>query len=848
MAGTKLMHAVAPETHGRSTLTAESARALLLDPGAREIFGRPARIASLALRAPVAMLGVVQAERLVLVSHVGVPQPWSVTRQLPLDATFCRYVAETKTVFTVEDAARHPLGFSVARLEKFPRTSYCGAPVIVDGRTVAVLSVSDSEPRRWTPDEVTLIRDLATGVQRELELLASRFEWRGAAPIAPVEAAPDGLITVDAQWRFAFMNEHAQALLGRAEVDVLGRRFWHVYPGLVGTSFHRECLRVTAARVPIELEIHCRSIDRWLEIRGYPTADGGAALHLRDVSARREALEELRARESRYRRLFEEARTSFFVMDRDSTLLEVNESFESLLGRKRDELYRTRLMDLAVDPDAFDHLLLELREHEAVKDHELVLRHADGTELTCLLSCGSQVVDGDTVYTGSLRDITKDKEAQEELVRSALHDPLTGLPNRVVFMDRLERLLKHSQRRVGFGFAVLFLDLDNFKHVNDALGHMAGDEMLVTVARRLEACVRQGDTVARIGGDEFGILLDTIQDAAAVTFIVDRIRESLSHSFQPEVPIEGTSASIGIAISVSGYERAEDLLRDADSAMYRAKASGRNGYVIFDSDMHQRALAQRQLEDDLRASMERNQLAIQYHPVIDLERGTVAGFEALVRWQHPDRGVLLPPDFLPLAEQTGLTVEIGWWVLREACRQMRTWQLGHPDAAADLTVSINLSTRQFVHPALLGEIDRVLAETGLDAHSLRLDLTEAVVMQNPQLTTRLLAELRERGIRICVDDFGTGYTSLRELRQFPISCLKIDRSFVHALGTGEESAEVVHTIVALGRSMDIDAVAEGVETTAQLDQLRRLGARYAQGYLFSMPLDPGAAAELIAER
>src|SRR5690606_32172595 len=232
---------------------------------------------------------------------------------------------------------------------------------------------------------------------------------------------------------------------------VLGRRFWHVYPGLVGTSFHRECLRVTAARVPIELEIHCRSIDRWLEIRGYPTADGGAALHLRDVSARREALEELRARESRYRRLFEEARTSFFVMDRDSTLLEVNESFESLLGRKRDELYRTRLMGLAVDPDAFDHLLLELREHEAVKDHELVLRHADGTELTCLLSCGSQVVDGDTVYTGSLRDITKDKEAQEELVRSALHDPLTGLPNRVVFMDRLERLLKHSQRRVGFG-------------------------------------------------------------------------------------------------------------------------------------------------------------------------------------------------------------------------------------------------------------------------------------------------------------------------------------------------------------------------------------------------------------
>ncbi|HEX2165825.1 MAG TPA: EAL domain-containing protein [Longimicrobiales bacterium] len=838
------MPEVQQRTHGRSILTAESARALLLDPGAREIFGRPARLASLALRAPIAMVGVVHSERLVLVGQVGVPEPWSSTRQIPLGATFCRYVADTKAVFSVEDAARHPLGFSVARLDNFNRVSYCGAPIVVEGRVVAVLSVCDVQPRRWSQDELTLVRDLAIAVQRDLELLGSRFEWRAAAPIAPVGAVPDGMITVDAEWRFAFMNEHAQELLGRAEGDLLGRRFWHVYPGLVGTAFHRECLRVTADRAPIEQEIHCRSIERWLEVRGYPTADGGAALHLRDVSARRAAQEELRGRESRYRRMFEESHTALFLMDRDGTLLEVNQLFETLLGRPRDELYRMRMADVACDPDAFDRVLLDLREHEAVNDVELTLGHPDGREMVCVMNCGSQIVDGDTIYSGSLRDVTKAKEAQDELVRSALHDALTGLPNRVVFMDRLERLLTHSQRRVGYGFAVLFLDLDNFKQINDSLGHMAGDELLVTAARRLESCVRQGDTVARIGGDEFAVLLDMIQDAAAVTFIVDRIRESLALPFHPEVQVDGMSASIGIAISVSGYERAEDLLRDADSAMYRAKGSGRDDYVIFDSDMHERALAQRQLEDDLRTAMDRNEFELLYHPIVELERGGINGLEALVRWNHPSRGVLLPQEFMPLAEQTGLIVEIGWWVLGEACRQLRTWQLEHPTSTQLLTISVNVSAKQFLHAALLDRVDEALRESGLSPNLLRLDVTEDVVMQNPQVSARLLEELRLRGIQICIDDFGTGYTSLRELRQFPISCLKIDRSFVHTLGTESESTEIVQTIIAVGRSMAIDAVAEGVETTDQLDQLRRLGTRFAQGYLFSMPMDAKATAGL----
>jgi diguanylate cyclase (GGDEF)-like protein len=411
----------------------------------------------------------------------------------------------------------------------------------------------------------------------------------------------------------------------------------------------------------------------------------------------------------------------------------------------------------------------------------------------------------------------------------------------------LERVLQHSRRRPEHSFAVLFLDLDNFKGINDTLGHMAGDQLLITVADRLGQCVRQQDTVARMGGDEFAILVDMIHDVGGATLVVDRIREALAEPFATDGRAAGCTASIGIAIALNNYERAEDLLRDADTAMYRAKASGRNGYVIFDGDMHARFLAQRQLEEDLREAVERDQLAVHYQPMVQLDTGNVTGMEALVRWTHPERGILLPADFIPLAEQTGLIVEMGWWVLREACRQLRSWHDEYPDTAVRLTMSVNLSARQFVHPDLVTKLDEILAETGLDPACLRLDLTEAVVMQNADTAAGLLRELRQRGIQICIDDFGTGFSSLRQLSEFPISTLKIDRSFVGRLGSDGEGHEIVQSIIALGRSMAIDAVAEGVETPEQLAQLRQLGTRFAQGFLFSLPLDRAAAAALLQE-
>jgi diguanylate cyclase (GGDEF)-like protein/PAS domain S-box-containing protein len=841
------------EDRGRSATTADTARPVVLDPGARELFDRLARLAGLALRAPVAMVGFPEGEHLTLVGSVGVPQPWLDAGHLPLDATFCKYVLQTGDAFVVEDAARHALAFSVPRLDNFRRVAYCGVPIHVHGRVLAVLSVGDREPRRWAQAEITVLRDLALSAERDLEAGRSRAaamsSTEGAMPVEPAIASdvvPDALVTVDADWQITFVNNRAQELLGEASGVRVGRVFWDVYPGLVGTRVHRESQRVLTERVSVEVEDYCESLDRWLEVRAYPSAEGGAALLLRDVSARRSAQDELRGRESRYRRLFEESRTPLFVMTADTRITEVNRACEDLLGLEREALSRTTLRELAADAAAFERVIGHLVEDGAVSEEEVTLRRGADT-IVCLLSAGQQESDGGVVYHGGLRDVTEERRTQEELVRTAMHDPLTGLPNRVVLMDRLDQLLKHAKRHPDHRFAVLFIDLDDFKTVNDTHGHQIGDHMLVSVARRLEGCVRDEDTVGRLSGDEFAILLDAVQDPASVTFVVDRIRESLSEPFTAggrQVPM---TVSIGIAMNGNRYDTAADLLRDADAAMYRAKAAGRNGYVIFDSDMHERALAQRQLEEDLRAAVARQELAVHYHPVVELDRGSVTGLEALIRWTHPERGILLPAEFMPLAEQTGLIVEIGWWVLGEACRQLRSWQLEYPDAAFRLTMSVNLSAKQFVHPELVDRIDAILAETGLDPRCLRLDLTEAVVMRNAQLAARLLQDLRDRGIHICIDDFGTGYSSLRQLREFPISTLKIDRSFIGQLDAEGGGRDVVQTIIALGRSMAIEAVAEGVETPEQLEQLRQLGTRFAQGFLFSLPLDSNATTSLLAE-
>ncbi|MCU1287431.1 MAG: diguanylate cyclase/phosphodiesterase with sensor(s) [Acidobacteriales bacterium] len=441
---------------------------------------------------------------------------------------------------------------------------------------------------------------------------------------------------------------------------------------------------------------------------------------------------------------------------------------------------------------------------------------------------------------GSQADITDKKRIAEMLVHDALHDALTKLPNRTLFVDRLQNCLSRGKRNKEFFFAVLFLDLDRFKVVNDGLGHVMGDKLLIEMASLLTSCVRPEDTVARIGGDEFTILLDGITDSSDAIRVAQRIQTALTVPFALGGQDVFTTVSIGIALSASGYSHPEELIRDADNAMYRAKSSGKARHQVFDSSMHAHAVALLQLETDLRRAVERQEFRVHYQAIRSLHTGEVKGFEALVRWQHPQRGLIYPGDFIHAAEETGLIVPIGWWVLNEACRQTAEWHKTIPEAKG-LTINVNLSSNQFAQPDLSAQIQRALKETGLSPASLKLEITETVVIENPEAAGEILRQLRELGIKVCLDDFGTGYSSLSYLLRFPIDTLKIDRSFVSGIGTGTENASIVKTIVALAHNMGMDVTAEGVETREQMLHLQHLNCENAQGYLFSKPVSPERA-------
>jgi diguanylate cyclase (GGDEF)-like protein len=439
------------------------------------------------------------------------------------------------------------------------------------------------------------------------------------------------------------------------------------------------------------------------------------------------------------------------------------------------------------------------------------------------------------------KEVAERKQIEEQLRHNAFHDGLTDLANRALFMDHLQLALARAKRHENYQFAVLFLDLDRFKVINDSLGHVVGDKLLVGIARRLETAMRPGDTVSRLGGDEFTILLDDLGDAGEAGAVAERLLKELAMPYNLGGHEVFTSVSIGVALSATGYQSPEEILRDADTAMYRAKQLGKARYEVFDQTMHTRAVDRLEMERDLRRAVERRELFLQYQPIVSLDTGTVRGFEALVRWQHPERGLIPPAKFIPVAEETGMIIPIGLWVLGEACRQIRRWQ-GLCPADEPLTMNVNLSGKQFMQPDLLEQIEAVLRETGLDPRSLKLEITESVVMENIETATRTLERLRALGVELSIDDFGTGYSSLSYLQRFPVSTLKIDRSFVSRMTESDGTAEIVRTIMRLAQNLGMDVVAEGVETECQRAQLSALECEFGQGYYFSRPMD-GEVAE-----
>jgi len=558
-----------------------------------------------------------------------------------------------------------------------------------------------------------------------------------------------------------------------------------------------------------------------------------------------QAEQTLRESEERYR-LLVELSPEAIIVQRDDKIVFANYAAAILFGAASAET----LLGLAVAD------FVHPGHHENFRAHE---RHLRGNQQSALkaekfVRLDGQVRDVEVVmasvtYGGKLatqiltRDITERRRAEEQLLHDAFHDSLTGLPNRALFIDHLKLAVNHCRRRKGYLFAVLFIDLDRFKVINDSLGHMVGDELLIAISHRLAICLRDGDTIARLGGDEFTILLDGIKDYDDAQRVAERVQELLEQPFGLSGRELFVTASIGIKYSSGGDEQPEDLLRDADTAMYCAKALGKAQYQEFDSRMHSHALTLLQIESDLRRAMDREEFQVNYQPIVSLESGRICGFEALVRWSHPERGLISPSEFIPIAEETGLIIQIGRWVLKQACLQMRSWQKAFP-VTRQMKISVNLSCKQFMQPTIVGQVLETLRESGLDPSSLKLEITESVVMETGDYAMNVLEQLSRAGVELSLDDFGTGYSSLSYIHHFPVTALKIDQSFIKRIGGGQNS-EIVRAVVSLARNLGLEVVAEGIETLLQLDLLKALGCAQGQGYYFSEPVGEESATELI---
>jgi len=560
--------------------------------------------------------------------------------------------------------------------------------------------------------------------------------------------------------------------------------------------------------------------------------------------------EELREREERFRALVQYASDLITVLEPDTTVRYQSPSIMTVLGYDAEAILGRKLIN-SVHRDDQPRFLATLNDMMskpgvAVTGEGRV--RTKGGDWRHLEFIGSDQRDNPAIggIVLNVRDVTERKSLEDQLRDQALHDPLTKLANRTRFTDRLTHALVR-RARTGTEVAVLFMDLDNFKGVNDTLGHSAGDRLLTQVAERVEACLRASDTVARLGGDEFALLVEDIHDISEAIEVANRVLAALEPPFQLEGKELLVRGSIGLAVARADQDdaRAEALLRDADTAMYVAKARGKGCYLVFDESMQVSMMERLELLANLQRAVEREEFVLQYQPVMALGSGRMFGVEALVRWRHPERGIITPLDFITLAEESGAIVSLGRWILREACRQAMRWQAEYPDGG-DWSLSVNVSAKQLQHASFVDEVAEILAETGLEPGRLILEITESVMMHNADRMQERLGELKALGLRLAIDDFGTGYSSLSYLKQFPFDLLKIDKSFIDDVREEPQQRELTRAIIELGKTLDLELVAEGIERADQLSRLRALNCELGQGFYFSQPMDPDAIAALLA--
>lgn len=605
--------------------------------------------------------------------------------------------------------------------------------------------------------------------------------------------------------------------------------------------------------VPDSMEVIRFSDGRWLQLSHRAIPDRGFVITYADVTDRMSMTEALQQSEERYALAAAGANDGLWDWDLSLDRLYTSPRWREMLGLGRDSLseHPDEWFN-RVHPSDVEDLQQALHEHLSGRtDHlytEFRILHADGAYLWTIARALAVRDDMGqaTRLTGSLTDITERKRAEEKLLRDALYDTVTGLPNRALFLDRLEQERRRHKDLRQDNFAVLLLDLDRFKVVNDSLGHDLGDTLLIEVARRLEGSISPGDSVARLSGDEFGILLTGIQGSEQAQDMVHWLQADISAAFMIGNQEVFTSASIGIALPSQGFTDSEEMLRAADIAMYKAKEKGQSSSAVFDPQMQSRAITQMQLENDLRRAVDRGEIEMYYQPIISFRTGRIAGVEALARWRHPDRGTVVPADFIPLAEDTGLITTIGTTALRLACRQMKAWEQDLGEMAPE-TMSVNLSSRQLQDPDMVREIELILAREDIKGSRLKLEVTESMIMMNPETTSRILFDLKELGVALSIDDFGTGYSSLSYLHRFPFDTLKIDRSFVVSMEDKTENMEIIRSIALLAHNLGMDIIAEGVETDRHMRRLNELNCEFGQGYYFASPLPAERITELIRD-